>query len=115
MFEGGIPLAIITLGSGTNLSAPTILMQKQVQVYYTGRVQGVGFRFTVIDTARAMNVTGWVKNLNDGRVELLAEAEEDTLKVFLEKINSYFSRYIQGVDSKWSYATGAFRDFGIEY
>ncbi len=54
-------------------------MKKQVHVYYAGRVQGVGFRFTTQDLARELMVSGWVKNLREGRVELLAEAEEGTL------------------------------------
>lgn len=90
-------------------------MKKQIHVYYTGRVQGVGFRFTAQDLARGLGVCGWVKNLGDGRVEVVAEAEEDTLKDFLAKINQYFTRYIQDVDVRWQSATGEFKDFGIEF
>ena len=47
-----------------------------VQVHYEGRVQGVGFRWTVKALAREFDVTGTVKNLPDGRVELVAQGEE---------------------------------------
>ena len=90
-------------------------MKKQIHVYYTGRVQGVGFRFTAQDLANGLGVSGWVKNLRDGRVEVVAEAEEEVLKDFLGKINQYFTRYIQDVDVQWQSATGEFKDFGIEF
>lgn len=89
-------------------------MKKQAHVYYSGRVQGVGFRFTAIDIARDLKVCGWAKNLSDGRVELVAEAEEDTLKDFLSQISKYFSRYIDDVETDWKAATGEFKNFSIE-
>jgi acylphosphatase len=90
-------------------------MQKQIRVYYTGRVQGVGFRFTTEDIAGDLGVAGWIKNLGDGRVEVVAEAKEEVLKEFLERINGYFSRYIQDVDIKWLEASGEFKEFGIRF
>lgn len=90
-------------------------MKKQIHVYYSGRVQGVGFRFTTEDIARDLGVTGWVKNLSDGRVEVVAEAEEDALKDLLSRIKQYFSSYIQDVEIGWQQATGEFKDFGIEF
>jgi len=90
-------------------------MKKQVRAHYSGRVQGVGFRFTAESIAGELGITGWVKNLRDGRVEIVIEAEEDVLKDFLERINKYFARYIQDVDIEWLPATGEFREFGIEF
>lgn len=90
-------------------------MKKQIHAFYSGKVQGVGFRFTVQNLADELEIVGWAKNLPDGRVELCAEAEESVLKDFLERINGVFSRYIQSLDIEWSGEGGEFRDFGIKY
>jgi len=89
-------------------------MKKQIHLYYIGRVQGVGFRFTTQDIANDLGICGWAKNLRDGRVEIVAEAQEEKLKDFLAKINQYFSRYIQDSKIEWLPASGEFKDFGIE-
>ena len=58
------------------------------QVLYSGRVQGVGFRYTTKQIASGFDVTGWVKNLPDGRVELQAMAHDaDELEAFLQDID----------------------------
>jgi len=90
-------------------------MKQQVQVFYSGRVQGVGFRFTCRDIVGELGVVGWVKNLSDGRVEVVAEGESRVLKNYLSRINQYFSRYIQDVDTQWFAATGELNDFGIKF
>jgi acylphosphatase len=72
-------------------------------VHYEGRVQGVGFRYTVKNIARGFDVTGTVRNLPDGRVELLAmAAEPDELGAFLEEIavNSPLAHHIKHVESQ---------------
>lgn len=68
------------------------------EVYYTGRVQGVGFRYSVKQIAASYEVTGWVRNLDDGRVELRASGEEGEVAAFLEAITkSHLAAHIKEV------------------
>lgn len=57
-----------------------------LQVFYEGRVQGVGFRFTVLHIAKGFDVIGWVRNLPDGRVELQVTGQEDEVRAFLAQV-----------------------------
>jgi acylphosphatase len=57
-----------------------------LQVFYEGNVQGVGFRWTVRDAAKGFDVTGWVRNLPNARVELQVSGEEDEVRAFLDRI-----------------------------
>ena len=59
---------------------------KATQVYYEGRVQGVGFRWTARRIASGYDVCGWVRNLPDGRVELQVSGDSDEVGAFLEEI-----------------------------
>ena len=90
-------------------------MKRRIHVFYSGRVQGVGFRFTTRQLARNMGITGWIKNLCDGQVELVAQAGEQTLKDFLSRIEQYFRRYIQDTDISWEEPQEEFRDFGMRF
>jgi acylphosphatase len=65
----------------------------------SGRVQGVGFRFFAERAARAVGVRGWVRNLPDGRVETVAEGDEDAVARYLERIGKGpFVGSVAGVD-----------------
>ena len=91
-------------------------MKKQVHVFYSGRVQGVGFRITAEETAHQFNVGGWVKNLRDGRVELVAEGDTEELVKFLDAVRRGPMRnFIKHVDMAWRSATEGFGDFEIRY
>ncbi|MBL7151574.1 MAG: acylphosphatase [Candidatus Omnitrophica bacterium] len=89
-------------------------MNKRIHAFYSGRVQGVGFRFTAESIAKGLGLTGWVKNLDAGNVEVVAEGDKDALEDFLERIKEYFSHYIRNMDLEWGEASGEFKDFGIE-
>jgi len=91
-------------------------MKKRVHVFYAGRVQGVGFRLTAEEAAHRVGVVGWVRNLRDGRVELLAEAEEAMLQQFLDEIrDGPMKRFIRDVEISWSQASDTFDEFEIRY
>jgi acylphosphatase len=89
-------------------------MKKQIHVIYSGKVQGVGFRFTTVDLAEKMNISGWVSNLSDGTVEIMAEAEEQSLLEFLENLQRIFNRYIREKNIEWLKATDTFQEFRIK-
>jgi acylphosphatase len=57
-----------------------------IQVFYEGSVQGVGFRYSVRQIAKGFDITGSVRNLRDGRVELLATGQENEMRAFLDAI-----------------------------
>jgi acylphosphatase len=85
------------------------------EVYYRGRVQGVGFRYTAVRIAARFQVTGFVRNLPDGRVYLVAEGPPKEVNEFLEAIEQVMGRYIRGKTETTGPATGEFRDFGVRY
>jgi acylphosphatase len=85
---------------------------ERVLVRYDGRVQGVGFRFTVIELARRLGLSGYVRNLADGAVEVVAEGPPAHLDRLLAGIaSSRLSRYIVSVHP----SRGPARDFTIRY
>jgi len=87
---------------------------QRVTVFYSGRVQGVGFRVTARSLARGYDVTGIVRNLPDGRVELVAEGARSELEAFLAGIDeSELSGFIMRRQVAWEAAQGRFRGFAI--
>lgn len=88
---------------------------KRLRAQFSGSVQGVGFRFTAERLARRFPVTGFVRNLANGKVELVAEGEEQTLQEFLAAVRQAFRDDIRDVAAEWAAATAEFKGFGIKF
>jgi len=82
-------------------------------VHYAGRVQGVGFRATAVTIAQQFPISGYVRNLPDGRVELLAEGERDQVEAFLASVRSYWGVAIREEVTDWRSATGHYPGFRV--
>lgn len=88
--------------------------RQRLYVFYSGRVQGVGFRYTVKALARGFEVTGTVRNVADGRVELTAEGRRSELEEFRKAIqDSELGHFIEQEEVGWSEAKNEFRGFEI--
>lgn len=88
----------------------------RAHVYYTGRVQGVGFRYTAERLALELGLTGWVKNLPDGRVEIVCEGSKDKIDQLLENIQkSSLGPHIKKAALTWEKPTQEFTDFSVEF
>ncbi|MEE8451532.1 MAG: acylphosphatase, partial [Thermoguttaceae bacterium] len=84
-------------------------------VYYEGYVQGVGFRYTAARIARRCDVTGFVRNLPDGKVELVVEGAAGELDRVTGEVLETMAEYIQNAREETSPATGEFSEFVISY
>ena len=109
-------LAILVSGHASmdrSRSSASENSRQRREVTYSGHVQGVGFRDAVRRLASDFRVTGYVRNLDDGRVQLVGEGEADELTRFLDAIAARMARYIRrtAVDSRP--ATGELADFEI--
>jgi acylphosphatase len=82
-------------------------------LHYAGNVQGVGFRATASMIARNYPVTGWVRNLPDGRVQLLVEGPDDAVEAFLQDVRDRWRGDIKDEQIDDQEPTGSFRRFGI--
>lgn len=84
-------------------------------VYYSGRVQGVGFRYTTQQIAAGFAVCGFVKNLPDGRVQAVVEGEPAEIDRFLDAVAKAMSGYVRDARTEAGDATGEFADFDVRF
>jgi len=90
-------------------------MEIRKRVYYSGTVQGVGFRYTARNVARGHRVTGFVKNLRDGRVEVVVEGEAGEVQGFLDGVAEAMRGDVGGAEASDEPATGEFAGFGVSF
>ena len=88
--------------------------RERMTVFYTGHVQGVGFRYSVKSVSAGFEVSGTVRNLTDGRVELVAEGAHDELEAFRAGIrDSGLAGFIRNENVLWGDAKNDVRGFEI--
>jgi acylphosphatase len=91
-------------------------MKVRVHLYVAGMVQGVFFRYTTKSEADRLGLKGWVRNLRDGRVEIVAEGE----KAGVERLVAWSyhgpaGAVVSNVDMEWEDPTGEYASFSIKY
>jgi acylphosphatase len=88
--------------------------KERLHALVEGIVQGVGFRYFVIHYAEELQLTGWVRNLWDGRVEVVAEAPRTVLEKMLEHLQEGpRGAQVSKVDAQWQPATNEFKEFRV--
>ena len=92
------------------------MSQKRVHVFVTGRVQGVFFRQATKVIAIKNNVTGWVRNLDDGRVEILIEGENKSVDSVIEWCNyGPANSRVDNIEVNYEDHSGKFESFEVRY
>ena len=88
----------------------------RVRVLAGGRVQGVAYRFYAEKYAGTLGITGWARNLPDGRVEVVAEGSGENIEAFLERLREgpRLAR-VDSFDVRCEASTGEFRDFQVVF
>ncbi len=89
---------------------------KRLHAFVSGIVQGVGFRYFVNKQAQRLGITGFVRNLYDGRVEVVAEGSNEKLQLLLAELHKgpAFGR-VDKVETEWLNATGGFDRFQVTF
>ena len=101
-----VPVQPSTIVSASN--------RRRLKIFYSGRVQGVGFRYAAKTVAAGFEITGTVKNLPDGRVELIAEGTRAELEAFRTAIRAEgLAGFIRDEQITWADAQNEFRGFEI--
>lgn len=86
---------------------------KCLHIFYSGQVQGVGFRYTARRIAFDLGLVGWARNLSDGRVEVVCEGDEKKLQRFLDDVTADF--HIKDTQISWQEPTQEFNRFEIRF
>ncbi|HVN96316.1 MAG TPA: acylphosphatase [Syntrophorhabdaceae bacterium] len=89
---------------------------KRMHIFVKGIVQGVNFRYNTRKKAGEYGLTGFTKNITDGRVEIVCEGAEADIRALVEWCRQGpQGAYVENVETKWEEYTGEFNDFTIRY
>jgi acylphosphatase len=99
---------------GSTLVSSTVGAERR-ELHYSGRVQGVGFRYTARRIATGYGVSGFVRNLSDGRVQVVVEGIRGELDRYLSALGAEMKRNITGAETLTSPATGEFDGFEVRF
>jgi acylphosphatase len=83
----------------------------RIQVIYSGKVQGVGFRWKVLQIAKKYAVSGYVQNLNNGKVELLVEGKDSQVGKMVEEVDTELKNYWYSQEREWKHSEPHFKEF----
>ena len=86
----------------------------RLQIWYCGHVQGVGFRFKAAQIAKGYDVSGGVRNLDDGRVHLAAVGDPKEVREFVSELSRVMSDFIRSADEKEDKTSAKYAGFNIE-
>ncbi|MHC4957146.1 MAG: acylphosphatase [Planctomycetota bacterium] len=89
------------------------MRQERRTIHFSGTVQGVGFRYRTIQAVEGLSITGYVRNLPDGRVRLVLEGDPEQADLALVRIRGLLGRLIRGEECAVETPTGEFSDFSI--
>ena len=87
--------------------------EKRIHLLFSGHVQGVGFRYSTRQVAERLDLSGWVRNLSDGRVEAVIEGPLTALELFVDEIAEATHGHVADIGKTVSDATGEFEGFEI--
>ncbi|MFP4081442.1 MAG: acylphosphatase [Candidatus Aminicenantes bacterium] len=91
-------------------------MEARAHIFVSGRVQGVFFRDHTQRWASSLQITGWVRNLRDGRVEVVAEGDREKINSLIGKLKKGPpSSYVENVEVNWEDYKGEFDGFRITW
>ena len=85
----------------------------RAHIHFIGTVQGVGFRYTTLSFAQELMLTGWVKNLPDGRVEAVAEGPRVSIEELLSRLKAQFGGFLRDTQIEWLNSKGEFTNFSV--
>jgi acylphosphatase len=91
-------------------------MTMKIHILVNGLVQGVYFRYNTMKIAGSLGLGGWVRNLDDGRVEVVAEGDESSLQRLIDWCRKGPpGAYVEAVEDRWEAYSGEFKTFDIRY